>query len=99
MVLSRLAQLATRRRARAPIILIDSGGPDAGMWQPIPQAQGQGGGLAPMPQTRGARTVASRAPRHQPTLADLVVKYGHLLSRVERKTRAHFEVTATDRRG
>jgi hypothetical protein len=93
-MVSRLANFRIRRRSRAPIVII--GDSDAGMWEPVPTTQAQGGGLARMPQVRGEWGIAgqAQAPRRQTTVADVITRYQHFLTKERRQPRAHFEVKA-----
>jgi hypothetical protein len=91
---SRLANFRTRRRSRAPIVII--GGDDAGaQWEPVTTAQGVSLGLAPAVRQQGQWQVVGQTPRRQANLADLVTLYQHFMAQMERRRpQAHFEVKA-----
>ena len=94
MVLSRLANLTTRKRTRPPIIAIGGSGEADGLWQPIPTAQAATLGLAPAPRSRGEWQVGGQTPRRQTNLSDLIAKYQHFIARERKQPHATFEVTA-----
>jgi hypothetical protein len=92
---SRLANFTTRRRSRAPIVVIGADCGAGGQWEPISPAQGATLGLAPAVRQHGQWQVHGQAPRQQTTLSDLAVIYEHFLSQAGRKRPYdHFKVQA-----